>query len=105
MFCVKLCDGRSLSEWAEARKREEREALKAEQKLREAKRQQQRFNFVTQQNGTLRLLCGKQAKSQPCEALPVGYKPNDQELLSSSSVEPGEEDAHPLNHVRLIFFA
>lgn len=41
--------GGSLSEWAEARKREEREASKPEQELREAKGQQQRFNFVKQQ--------------------------------------------------------
>lgn len=79
------------------RKREEREAaeaLKREQELREAKRQQQRLNFLIQQTELYSHFMQNKSSSQPSEVLPVGNdKPNDQELLlSSSEFEPGEEE-------------
>lgn len=84
-------------EMAEVRKREEREAaeaLKREQELREAKRQQQRLNFLIQQTELYSHFMQNKSSSQPSEVLPVGNdKPNDQELLlSSSEFEPGEEE-------------
>lgn len=92
-----LCDSESLSVQAEVRKREEREAaeaLKREQELREAKRQQQRLNFLIQQTELYSHFMQNKSSSQPSEVLPVGNdKPNDQELLlSSSEFEPGEEE-------------
>lgn len=79
------------------RKREEREAaeaLKREQELREAKRQQQRLNFLIQQTELYSHFMQNKSNSQPSEALPVvDEKANDQELLlSSSDVEPGDEE-------------
>lgn len=67
---MKLCDGRSLSEWAEARKRGEREALKPEQDLREAKRQQKRFNFVIQQTDLNGYYVGNKSKHSPVKLSP-----------------------------------
>lgn len=92
-----MCDSESLSVQAEVRKREEREAaeaLKREQELREAKRQQQRLNFLIQQTELYSHFMQNKSSSQPSEVLPVGNdKPNDQELLlSSSEFEPGEEE-------------
>lgn len=83
---------------AEIRKREEREAaeaLRREQELREAKRQQQRLNFLIQQTELYSHFMQNKSNSQPSEALPVGdEKPNDQEMLLSSSgdAEPAEEE-------------
>ncbi|KAK1578959.1 hypothetical protein Q3G72_034530 [Acer saccharum] len=84
-------------EMAEVRKREEREAaeaLRREQELREAKRQQQRLNFLIQQTELYSHFMQNKSNSQPSEALPVGDEiSNDQEmLLSSSDVSPGEEE-------------
>ncbi|KAE8098737.1 hypothetical protein FH972_016778 [Carpinus fangiana] len=84
-------------EMAEIRKREEREAaeaLRREQELREAKRQQQRLNFLIQQTELYSHFMQNKSNSQPSEALPVGdEKLNDQEvLLSSSDAEPDEEE-------------
>ncbi|XP_041024464.1 chromatin-remodeling ATPase INO80-like isoform X1 [Juglans microcarpa x Juglans regia] len=84
-------------EMAEVRKREEREAaeaLRREQELREAKRQQQRLNFLIQQTELYSHFMQKKSNSQPSEALPVGgEKLNDQEVvLSSSDAEPDEEE-------------
>ncbi|KAK2651936.1 hypothetical protein Ddye_011792 [Dipteronia dyeriana] len=84
-------------EMAEVRKREEREAaeaLRREQELREAKRQQQRLNFLIQQTELYSHFMQNKSNSQPSEDLPVGdEKSNDQGmLLSSSDVSPGEEE-------------
>ncbi|XP_031280967.1 chromatin-remodeling ATPase INO80 isoform X2 [Pistacia vera] len=84
-------------EMAEVRKREEREAaeaLRREQELREAKRQQQRLNFLIQQTELYSHFMQNKSNSQPSEALPAGdEKPNDQEvLLCSTDVEVVEEE-------------
>lgn len=82
---------------AEVRKREEREAaeaLKREQELREAKRQQQRLNFLIQQTELYSHFMQNKPNSQQPEAFPVGDTTvNDQEaLLSSLDVGPGEDE-------------
>ncbi|XP_056158744.1 chromatin-remodeling ATPase INO80 isoform X4 [Syzygium oleosum] len=84
-------------EMAEVRKREEREAaeaLKREQELREAKRQQQRLNFLIQQTELYSHFMQNKPNSQQPEAFPVGDTTvNDQEaLLSSLDVGPGEDE-------------
>ncbi|KAA8518116.1 hypothetical protein F0562_015590 [Nyssa sinensis] len=84
-------------EMAEVRKREEREAaeaLKREQELREAKRQQQRLNFLLSQTELYSHFMQNKSTSQPSEAVPlVDDKSNDQEGLSSSSeAGPGDEE-------------
>ncbi|CAL5356520.1 unnamed protein product [Camellia sinensis] len=84
-------------EMAEVRKREEKEvaeALKREQELREAKRQQQRLNFLLSQTELYSHFMQNKSTSQPSEVLTVDDdKLNDQEmLLSSSEAQPGEED-------------
>ncbi|XP_059668388.1 chromatin-remodeling ATPase INO80 isoform X2 [Cornus florida] len=84
-------------EMAEVRKREEREvaeALKREQELREAKRQQQRLNFLLSQTELYSHFMQNKSTSQPSETLLVGDdKLTDQEVLpSSSEARPGEEE-------------
>ncbi|KAL6987198.1 DNA helicase [Sarracenia purpurea var. burkii] len=84
-------------EMAEVRKREEREAaeaLKREQELREAKRQQQRLNFLLSQTELYSHFMQNKSTSQPSEVLTMGDdKLNDQEmLLSSLGAKPGEEE-------------
>ncbi|PSS15691.1 DNA helicase [Actinidia chinensis var. chinensis] len=84
-------------EMAEVRKREEREAaeaLKREQELREAKRQQQRLNFLLSQTELYSHFMQNKSTSQPSEVLPTGDDAlNDQEmLLSSVEAQPGEQE-------------
>ncbi|XP_057770371.1 LOW QUALITY PROTEIN: chromatin-remodeling ATPase INO80 [Salvia miltiorrhiza] len=80
-------------EMAEVRKREEKEAaeaLKREQELREAKRQQQRLNFLLSQTELYSHFMQNKT-SQPSGALAVGdEKSNDQEILSEDQQQ--EED-------------
>ncbi|KAL1821631.1 hypothetical protein DCAR_0418060 [Daucus carota subsp. sativus] len=69
-------------EMAEVRRREEKEAaeaLKREQELREAKRQQQRLNFLLSQTELYSHFMQNKATSQASEI------PNDQEALMNSS--------------------
>ncbi|KAK2985800.1 hypothetical protein RJ640_019296, partial [Escallonia rubra] len=81
-------------EMAEVRKREEKEAaeaLKREQELREAKRQQQRLNFLLSQTELYSHFMQNKSASQPSEDLATGS--DDQEmLLSSSEARPVEEE-------------
>ncbi|XP_070055578.1 chromatin-remodeling ATPase INO80 isoform X2 [Nicotiana tomentosiformis] len=83
-------------EMAEVRKREEKEAaeaLKREQELREAKRQQQRLNFLLSQTELYsHFMQNKSTLSS--EAVTLGDEmTNDQEmLLSSGEARPGEEE-------------
>lgn len=80
-------------EMAELRKKEEREAaeaLRREQELREAKRQQQRLNFLIQQTELYSHFMQNKANTQPSEALPAGdKKSNDDE---ENDVGPGGEE-------------
>ncbi|KAM3338361.1 chromatin-remodeling ATPase INO80 isoform X1 [Capsicum galapagoense] len=83
-------------EMAEVRKREEKEAaeaLKREQELREAKRQQQRLNFLLSQTELYSHFMQNKS-TLPSEAATVGDEmTNDQEmLLSSTEARPGEEE-------------
>ncbi|KAL0316801.1 UNVERIFIED_CONTAM: Chromatin-remodeling ATPase INO80 [Sesamum radiatum] len=82
-------------EMAEVRKREEKEAaeaLKREQELREAKRQQQRLNFLLSQTELYSHFMQNKT-SQSSETLAVGEeKANDQEMLLSSSEALLEEE-------------
>ncbi|XP_010269671.1 PREDICTED: DNA helicase INO80 isoform X2 [Nelumbo nucifera] len=84
-------------EQAELRKKEEKEAaeaLKREEELREAKRQQQRLNFLLSQTELYSHFMQNKSTSQPSEALPTGDgELNDQEAaLGSLQVKPGEEE-------------
>ncbi|XP_042514394.1 chromatin-remodeling ATPase INO80-like isoform X2 [Macadamia integrifolia] len=84
-------------EQAEIRKREEKEAaeaMKREEELREAKRQQQRLNFLLSQTELYSHFMQNKTTPQTSEALPVGDgEPNNQDLSpSSSDVKLGEED-------------
>lgn len=84
-------------EMAEVKKKEEREAaeaLRREQELREAKRQQQRLNFLIQQTELYSHFMQNKANSQPLEPMSVGdEKPGSQEmLLSPSDAEPSEQE-------------
>uniref|UniRef100_A0A2P2MVM8 Chromatin-remodeling ATPase INO80 n=1 Tax=Rhizophora mucronata TaxID=61149 RepID=A0A2P2MVM8_RHIMU len=84
-------------EMAEVRKREEKEAaeaLKREQELREAKRQQQRLNFLIQQTELYSHFMQNKPNLQPSEGFPAREeKADDQEMhLSSSEDQPGEEE-------------
>lgn len=89
-------------EMAEVRKREEREAaeaLKREQEIREAKRQQQRLNFLLSQTELYSHFMQNKSSSRPSEDLSlVGEgKLNDQEAFPSSSdakLEDEEEDPY-----------
>ncbi|KAH6794585.1 DNA helicase INO80-like protein [Perilla frutescens var. hirtella] len=83
-------------EMAEVRKREEKEAaeaLKREQELREAKRQQQRLNFLLSQTELYSHFMQNKT-SQPSGTSAVGEeKSNDQDnFLSSSEAQQQEED-------------
>lgn len=84
-------------EMAEIRKREEKEAaeaLKREQELREAKRQQQRLNFLLSQTELYSHFMQNKA-AQASEALTTDDETsNDQKMLSSSS-ETRLEDEDP----------
>ncbi|XP_010279573.1 PREDICTED: DNA helicase INO80-like isoform X2 [Nelumbo nucifera] len=84
-------------EQAELRKKEEREAaeaLKREEELREAKRQQQRFNFLLSQTELYSHFMQNKSISHPSEALPMGDgELNDQEAaLGSAEIKLGEEE-------------
>ncbi|KAL5546382.1 hypothetical protein UlMin_006069 [Ulmus minor] len=84
-------------EMAEVRKREEKEAaeaLKREQELREAKRQQQRLNFLIQQTELYSHFMQNKSSVQPSESVLLGdEKTDDQEMITSTSdAEPVEED-------------
>uniref|UniRef100_A0A2P2MVK8 Chromatin-remodeling ATPase INO80 n=1 Tax=Rhizophora mucronata TaxID=61149 RepID=A0A2P2MVK8_RHIMU len=83
-------------ELAEVRKKEEREAaeaLKREHELREAKRQQQRLNFLIQQTELYSHFMQNKPNSQPSRGLSLGEEEaDDQEVhLSSPKSQPGEE--------------
>ncbi|KAC9819661.1 hypothetical protein E3N88_45209 [Mikania micrantha] len=82
-------------EMAEIRKREEKEAaeaLKREQELREAKRQQQRLNFLLSQTELYGHFMQNKSSSQP-ETLLENDKTNDQEaIIGSSEAISFEED-------------
>ncbi|XP_022153944.1 DNA helicase INO80 [Momordica charantia] len=84
-------------EMAEVRKREEREAaeaLRREQELREAKRQQQRLNFLIQQTELYSHFMQNKSNLHPSEALPLGDENPDYEegTWNSDSVPVEEED-------------
>lgn len=82
-------------EMAEVRKREEKEAaeaLKREQELREAKRQQQRLNFLLSQTELYSHFMQNKTTIQTSEALTAGDEKSSQEMLLSSSEAPLEED-------------
>ncbi|KAJ4824645.1 putative DNA helicase ino80 [Turnera subulata] len=86
-------------EMAEVRKREEREAaeaLKREQELREAKRQQQRLNFLIQQTELYSHFMQNKTNSQPLEALPREVDKEDYQDMQVSTSEAGVgEDEDP----------
>lgn len=80
---------------AEVRKREEKEAaeaLKREQELREAKRQQQRLNFLLSQTELYSHFMQNKTTTQTSEALTAGDEKSSQEMLLSSSEACLEED-------------
>ncbi|XP_022856901.1 DNA helicase INO80 isoform X2 [Olea europaea var. sylvestris] len=82
-------------EMAEVRKREEKEAaeaLKREQELREAKRQQQRLNFLLSQTELYSHFMQNKTTTQTSEALTAGDEKSSQEMLLSSSEACLEED-------------
>ncbi|KAI4300819.1 hypothetical protein L6164_034153 [Bauhinia variegata] len=84
-------------EMAEIRKKEEKEAaeaLRREQELREAKRQQQRLNFLIQQTELYSHFMQNKSNLLSSEALPIeDEKANEQEmLLDSSDVGHSEEE-------------
>ncbi|KAL2465986.1 DNA helicase INO80 [Abeliophyllum distichum] len=82
-------------EMAEVRKREEKEAaeaLKREQELREAKRQQQRLNFLLSQTELYSHFMQNKTTTQTSEALTAGDENSNKEMLLSSSEAPLEED-------------
>ena len=77
------------------RKKEEREAaetLKREQELREAKRQQQRLNFLIQQTELYSHFMSNKPSSQPSEALPIGDEMTDDQGMDLSTAEAGPDD-------------
>lgn len=84
---------------AEVRKREEKEAaeaLKREQELREAKRQQQRLNFLLSQTELYSHFMQNKSASQSIEALAAGDQaPNDEEKFLSSEAKLDEEEEDP----------
>ncbi|XWS66310.1 hypothetical protein CRYUN_Cryun05aG0188700 [Craigia yunnanensis] len=82
-------------EMAEVRKKEEREAaeaLRREQELREAKRQQQRLNFLIQQTELYSHFMQNKANSQPSEALPAGDQESYDDEEEDNAGPGGEED-------------
>ncbi|KAJ7976742.1 DNA helicase INO80 [Quillaja saponaria] len=86
-------------EMAEVRKKEEKEAaeaLRREQELREAKRQQQRLNFLIQQTELYSHFMQNKSNSLSSEALPAGdEKANSQEAPNNSSDNGPDEDEDP----------
>ncbi|KAK4773038.1 hypothetical protein SAY87_028057 [Trapa incisa] len=83
-------------EMAEIKKREEREMVKAlrrEQELREAKRQQQRLNFLIQQTELYSHFMQNKPNSQPSEVFPMGEeKANEMESFGRSDIDPSKEE-------------
>ncbi|GAA0175321.1 hypothetical protein LIER_28512 [Lithospermum erythrorhizon] len=83
-------------EMMEVRKREEKEAaeaLKREQELREARRQQQRLNFLLSQTELYSHFMQNKSASQTSEGLAASNEKSTVDiLLSSSDAAPGEED-------------
>ncbi|XP_061339014.1 chromatin-remodeling ATPase INO80-like [Gastrolobium bilobum] len=84
-------------EMAEVRKKEEKEAaeaLRREQELREAKRQQQRLNFLIQQTELYSHFMQNKSNIPSSEALPtVDENTNDQDaVIDSSDAGPNEEE-------------
>ncbi|XP_077252538.1 DNA helicase INO80-like protein isoform X2 [Tasmannia lanceolata] len=84
-------------EQAELRKKEEKdaaEALKREEELREAKRQQQRLNFLLSQTELYSHFMQNKSTSQASETLPLpdGESTASEVPLGSADVKPGEED-------------
>lgn len=83
---------------AEVRKREEREAaeaLKREQELREARRQQQRLNFLLSQTELYSHFMQNKSSLQPSETLPGGDETlpdHDSQLMPSEASLVEEED-------------
>lgn len=83
---------------AEIRKREEKEAaeaLKREQELREAKRQQQRLNFLLSQTELYSHFMQNKSSLQPTEAVPGGEETFDEQemqLMTSERSLVEEED-------------
>ncbi|KAL2320719.1 hypothetical protein Fmac_029688 [Flemingia macrophylla] len=83
-------------EMTEVRKREEKEAaeaLRREQELREAKRQQQRLNFLIQQTELYSHFMQNKSNLLSSESLTKDEETNDQEaLIDSSDARPDEEE-------------
>ncbi|XP_042462203.1 chromatin-remodeling ATPase INO80-like [Zingiber officinale] len=85
-------------EQAELRKKEERdaaEALKREEELREAKRQQQRLNFLISQTELYSHFMGNKSSTQPAETASVEEEEEaepQEEKSTISDFEPGEEE-------------
>ncbi|KAE9585259.1 putative DNA helicase chromatin remodeling SNF2 family [Lupinus albus] len=84
-------------EMAEVKKREEKEAaeaLRREQELREARRQQQRLNFLIQQTELYSHFMQNKSNLPPSEGLPmVDENTNDHDaLVDSSNAGPNEEE-------------
>ncbi|CAI9099819.1 OLC1v1036698C1 [Oldenlandia corymbosa var. corymbosa] len=82
-------------EMAEVRKREEKEAqeaLKREQELREAKRQQQRLNFLLSQTELYSHFMQNKSASQSIDTLATGEKEVDEDMLLSSETKDDEEE-------------
>ncbi|KAG6528095.1 hypothetical protein ZIOFF_010244 [Zingiber officinale] len=86
-------------EQAELRKKEERdaaEALKREEELREAKRQQQRLNFLISQTELYSHFMGNKSSTQPAETASVEEEEEEaepqEEKSTVSDFEPGEEE-------------
>ncbi|XP_042418985.1 chromatin-remodeling ATPase INO80-like isoform X1 [Zingiber officinale] len=84
-------------EQAELRKKEERdaaEALKREEELREAKRQQQRLNFLISQTELYSHFMGNKSSTQPAETASVEEEEAEppEEKSTVSDFEPGEEE-------------
>ncbi|KHN45534.1 DNA helicase INO80 [Glycine soja] len=86
-------------EMAEVRKREEKEAaeaLRREQELREAKRQQQRLNFLIQQTELYSHFMQNKSSVHSSDALPsVDENTNDQDVLFDSSDAGHNEEEDP----------
>lgn len=84
-------------EMAEVRKKEEKEAIEMRKRLeeeREAKRQEQRLNFLIKQTELYSHFMQNKLSSQPSEDLPVGDENQDDQDVSpsSSDIETIEEE-------------
>jgi DNA helicase INO80 len=82
---------------AEVRKKEEKEAIEMRKRLeeeREAKRQEQRLNFLIKQTELYSHFMQNKLSSQPSEDLPVGDENQDDQDVSpsSSDIETIEEE-------------